>query len=245
MKRKGLVSGVAAGVVAAGLGIGLTGFATGCKTAGCPCGMMKKEAKQVNNADFYKDGKLDAAKAKQAYYDLMKKFNVPVYAELTRPDGPFWAVDFGKGDFTSFGMGGVFWCNEAAEGYFGHEIYLLPGQSIPEHRHLPTTDKAGNKVRCKIESWQVRNGSVYGFSEVGEPNLDKFPEAKALLAKVQIPHLKSVHVEKWVADGSVHKLPGPETWHFMQGGPEGAIVSEYATFHDGAGLRFSVPGVSL
>ncbi len=199
----------------------------------------------MSNADFYKDGKLDSAKAKQAYYDLMKKFNVPVYAELTRPDGPFWAVDFGKGDFTSFGMGGVFWCNEAAEGYFGHEIYLLPGQNIPEHRHLPTKDKAGNTVRCKIESWQVRNGSVYGFSEVGEPNLDKYPEAKAMLAKVQIPHLKSVHVEKWVADGVVHKLPGPETWHFMQGGPEGAIVSEYATFHDGAGLRFSVPGVSL
>ena len=199
----------------------------------------------MNNADFYKDGKFDAARAKQAYYDLMRTFGVPVYAELERPDGPFWAVDFGKGDFTSYGMAGVFWCNEAAEGYFGHEIYLLPNQSIPEHRHLPTTDKAGNKIRCKMESWQVRHGSVYGFSEVGEPNLDKYPEAKARLSKLQIPHLKSVHVEKWEADGSVHKLPKDETWHFMMGGKDGAIVSEYATFHDGAGLRFSVPGVSL
>ena len=96
-----------------------------------------------------------------------------------------------------------------------------------------------------MESWQVRYGYVYGFSEVGEPNLDKYPEAKANLSKFQIPHLKSVHVEKWVADGSVHKLPKDETWHFMMGGSDGAIVSEYATYHDGAGLRFSVPGVSL
>jgi len=199
----------------------------------------------MENAEFYKDGKFDSAKAKQAYYDLMKSFNVPVYEALTKADGPFWAVDFGKGDFTSFGMGGVFWCNEKDEGYFGHEIYLLAGQSIPEHRHLPTKDADGKAIRCKIESWQVRNGYVYGFSEVGEPNLDKYPEAKAMLAKVQIPYLKSVHVEKWTADGQVHKLPGAETWHFMMGGKDGAIVSEYATYHDGAGLRFSVPGVAL
>ena len=81
----------------------------------------------MDNAAFYKDGKFNSDKAKQAYYDLMRKFNVPVYSELARPDGPFWAVDFGKGDFTAFGMGGVFWCNEKEEGYFGHEIYLLPG----------------------------------------------------------------------------------------------------------------------
>ncbi len=244
MKKTGIAANVLAGVMVAGLGAGLMGVTAGCSTAGCPC-KAKKETVQMKNEDFYKEGKFDSAKAKQAYFDLMKKFSVPVYAELAKADGPFWAVDFGKGDFTSYGMAGVFWCNEAAEGYFGHEIYLLPNQSIPEHRHLPTTDKAGNKIRCKMESWQVRYGSVYGFSEVGEPNLDKYPEAKAHLAKLQIPYLKCVHVEKWEADGSVHKLPKEETWHFMMGGKDGAIVSEYATFHDGAGLRFSVPGVSL
>jgi len=244
MKKTGGVANVLAGLMAAGLGAGLIGVTAGCSSPCCGC-KANKETVQMKSEDFYKDGKFDSAKAKQAYYELMAKFNVPVYAELKRPDGPFWAVDFGKGDFTSFGMGGVFWCNEVAEGYFGHEIYLLPGQNIPEHRHLPTTDKAGNKVRCKIESWQVRNGYVYGFSEVGEPNLDTFPEAKAMLAKLQIPHLKCVHVEKWEADGKVYKLAGPETWHFMQAGKDGAIVTEYATFHDNPGLRFTVPGTAL
>ena len=31
----------------------------------------------------------------------------------------------------------------------------------------------------------------------------------------------------------------------MQAGKEGALVTEYATFHDNPGLRFSVPGTAL
>ena len=244
MKKTGAVSNVLASALVAGLGVGVIGFTTGCSSPCCGC-YANKEMVQTKSADFYKNGKFDAAKAKQAYFDMMTRFHVPVYAALTKDDGFFWAVDFAKGDFASFGMGGVIWVNEKDEGYFGHDIFLLPHQSIAEHRHLPTKDKDGKDVRCKIESWLVRNGSVYGFSEVGEPNLDKYPEAKAMLSKVQIPHLKSVHEEKWIADGQAHKLPGPETWHFMMGGSEGAIVTEFATYHDGAGLRFSVPGVGF
>jgi hypothetical protein len=29
------------------------------------------------------------------------------------------------------------------------------------------------------------------------------------------------------------------TFHFLMAGPEGAIVSEWATYHDNAGLRFT------
>ena len=55
--------------------------------------------------------------------------------------------------------------------------------------------------------------------------------------------LKSLHVEKWEADGIAHKLPKTGSWHFMMGGTEGAIVSEFANFHDSKCNRFSVPGV--
>ncbi len=243
MTKGTFASQIMTGLMLVGTGLGVAGFTAGCQTAGS-CGNNKKGCVRMDNSVFYKEGKFDQNKAKQAYFNMMDKFGYPVFAELKRADGPFWAVDFGKGEFTSFGMGGVFWCNEP-EGYFGHEIYLLPGQNIPEHRHLPTKDAAGKDVRCKIESWQVRHGAVYGFSEVGEPNLEQFPDAKAMLAKCQIPQLKCVHVEKWEADGKVHKLAGPETWHFMQAGPEGAIVFEFATFHDNAGLRFTVPGTAL
>jgi D-lyxose ketol-isomerase len=33
--------------------------------------------------------------------------------------------------------------------------------------------------------------------------------------------------------------------HFMIAGPHGAIVTEYGTYHDGVGLRFTNPGVKF
>jgi len=33
--------------------------------------------------------------------------------------------------------------------------------------------------------------------------------------------------------------------HFMIAGPSGAIVTEYGTFHDNAGLRFTNTGVKF
>ncbi|MBQ4199936.1 MAG: hypothetical protein II649_08640 [Kiritimatiellae bacterium] len=262
--------------------VAVAGTMVGC----CPnCG--KQEVKMYTNKDFYvggtfdenginKGGKFDVEKAKQAYFDMMRRFNYPVFPsflddKLTNPkEGTqylgFWATDFVKGDFMKFGMGGVIWVDEIKEEYFGHDIYLLPGQALAEHSHVPgkpvdpgvATDRwtgekfIGKNIPAKMESWLVRNGWVYGFSDVGEPNLDKFPEAKKLLSaylydqKADKPvNLKSLHVEKWTADGVAHKLPRTGGWHFMMGGTEGAIVSEFANFHDSKCNRFSVPGVGF
>ena len=254
--------------------------------AGCCQECGKKEVKMYTNKEFYaggsfdadginKDGKFDAAKGKEAYFDLMRRFGYPVFPsfkddKLTNPkDGSqylgFWATDFAKGDFMKFGMGGVIWVDEIKEEYFGHDIFLLPFQSIAEHSHVAgnpvdksvSTDRwtgevFNKNIPAKMESWLVRHGSVYSFSEVGEPNLDKFPEAKKMLSahlfdqKANKPtNLKSLHVEKWTADGVAHKLPKVGTWHFLMGGTEGAIVSEFANFHDSKCNRFSVPGVQF
>lgn len=207
----------------------------------------------VDNANFYTkgaDGKMvfDGEAGKQAYFGMIKRLGAPVYPRYEKEPGFFWAVDFAQGDFAKFGMGGVFWCNELGEGYFGHEIFLLPGQAIAEHKHMPTVID-GKPHAAKCESWLVRYGSVYGFSEVvpegKKPNLDEYPEVKAMLANCQKPHLNCVYVEKWEADGIVHKLPKMHTWHFMLAGSEGAIVSEFGSYHDGNGLRFSCPDVAF
>ena len=258
--------------------VAVAGTIVGC----CPnCG--KQEIKMYTNKDFYEGGtfdenginqggKFNAAKASEAYFDMMSRFGYPVYPalkndKLTNPkEGTqylgFWAIDFAKGDFMKYGMGGVIWVNEIREEYFGHDIYLLPGQSIAEHRHLPThiktkdewTGKVFEKdLPCKMESWLVRHGWVWGFTTEGEPNLDKYPEVKAKLSALLFEKdprtgkqfLNCVHVEKWTADGVAHKLAKDESWHFMMGGDEGAIVSEFANYHDGNGLRFSVPGVGF
>lgn len=229
------------------LGAGLAAALAGCCVPEASCGCHAK-VKTYRSSDFYADGNFVPEKANQAYFDLMDRFGVPAFEAFKTDkmaDGKtpyFWVTDFAQGDFAAIGMGGVIYVNEKAEGYFNHDIFLLPGQSICEHRHLKTVDReTGRPIPCKMESWLVRKGSVYGFSEIGEPNLDKFPEVKARLAKSQLPHLKCVHVEKWTADGRSHKLAAPETWHFMMAGPEGAVVNEVATFHDGNGLRFSIP----
>jgi hypothetical protein len=221
-----------------------------CGTATCK---QQKETMIVNNADFYTaEGTLDTAKAKQAYFSMMEKLGAPVYDVYRPDDGFLWTVDFGHKNFAQFGMGGVFWVNDGEKGYFAHEIFLLPGQSIAEHRHLPTKDEKGKDVQAKYESWQVRYGSVYAFCEATKDlpaNLDEYPEIKAKLYDTQLQHLKSWHVEKWVADGKLHHLleiPGHEpTWHFMMGGEEGAVVSEYATYHHNSGLRFTCPNTAL
>ena len=116
---------------------------------------------KYKNEDFYKDGKFQVEKAKQAYFDMMAAYGYPVPESLRTN---MWATDFGLGDFVNVGMAGIFWVNFQDTGYFAHEIYLLPGQMIVEHGHEATA-----KGKAKMESWHVRHGSIYTLGEEGEP----------------------------------------------------------------------------
>ena len=137
-----------------------------------------------------------------------------------------WFTDFGLGDFENVGMGGIFWVNDPEYGYFAHAIYLLPGQMIPEHAHVKTAFPA------KHESWMVNHGWVYNFSEVG----DETPNAPAVPAS-HGPIKSKNFVKQNVGD--VLRLKELGTFHFMMAGPEGAIVDEWACYHDNDGLRFT------
>lgn len=192
---------------------------------------QEKPVTPLRNEDFYRpDGTFDDEKGKQAYYDLMTHYHVPISDNVRKN---LWAVDFALGDFVHAGMGGIFWLNDKENGYFGHEIYLLPGQMIVEHGHAPTD------VKAKHESWQVRNGFVYLFG-VGEPS----PEAERLIPESQRDHVSVRHVEI-LRLGEVASLSAIGDKHFMMAGPEGAIVTEYGSFHDGEGLRFTNPEVAF
>lgn len=186
--------------------------------------------KYVNN-DFYVDGKFQAEKARQAYFDMMTAHGYPI-PELLRTN--LWATDFGLGDFTRVGMGGIFWVNSQQEGYFAHEIFLLPGQMIVEHAH-----EATQKGKAKMESWHVRHGSIYNFGEGGGP----IP-AGVTLPKSQDKFITVKQCTE-MKPGDIATLNRATAKHFMMGGPQAAIVSEYATFHDGDGLRFTNPGVKF
>ncbi len=187
--------------------------------------------KKYRNEDFYTNGKFNVDAAKKAYYEMMEAFNYPICDRLRGEE--FWAIDFGLGKFMEVGMAGIFWVNNKQDNYFGHEIYLLPGQMIPEHKHVKTAD-AGPKM----EAWQPRHGWIYIYGEgTPTPGVDaRIPESHKECAVAR--------TEKKLLPGEVGMLAGAEQWHWMRA-PEGAIVTEYATYHDGNGLRFTHPGAKL
>lgn len=193
--------------------------------------MKTVKVRHYKNEDFYVNGKFQVEKAKAAYFELMAAHGYPVPDSLRTN---MWATDFGLGDFVNVGMAGIFWVNFQETGYFAHEIFLLPGQMIVEHGHEATA-----KGKAKMESWHVRHGSIYTLGEEGGPIP---PEVK--LPKSQE---KFITVSKcyMMQPGDIRTLNRVGAKHFMMGGPSGAIVSEYASFHDGDGLRFSNPGVKF
>jgi len=188
-----------------------------------------KFQKKYTNADFYTDGKFNEEVAIKAYKEMLAFYGVP-FTKLMEAE--FWVAEFGLGDFENVGMGGIFWVNDAEHGYFAHAIYLLPGQMIPEHAHVKT------EYPAKFESWMVTKGWAYNFSEIGDPT----PNAPAIPAGHGAYKSKCFAVQNV---GDVIHLKKSESFHFLMAGPEGAIVDEWASYHDGAGLRFTNPKASL
>ena len=225
MNRRDWMSGVAMG-----------GAAIGLATMGIGCDETTQETKMKvrKNSEFYgKDGKLDAEKAKKAYFDLMDGFDYPIPKSLR--DG-LWVLDFALDRFAEVGLGGIFWINQLEKegGYLGHEIFLLPGQMIPEHWHVKT-EAAGPKV----EGWHLRYGETVLFGE-GDPTPDletRVPESERKCITVRHGTL--------LAPGEVGKLNRAEARHFMVAGNKGCIVTEYATYHDMKGLRCTNPGAKV
>lgn len=158
---------------------------------------------------------------------MFDAYGYPV-TEIVERDA--WFNDFGLGDFENCGMGGIFWVNDAQAGYFAHDIYLLPEQMIPEHSHIET------QYPAKMESWMVRNGWCYNFTELGDPK----PDAQQIITPSQFPVVKSRNyvIQK---EGELLHLGEVGSWHFLRAGDCGAIVHEYANYHDIAGLKFSNP----
>lgn len=234
----------------------IASLATGCATA--PKNYTGQvpfaSIAQPKSASFYNpDGSFNQAIGKQAYYDMMRAYHYPISPMLKTED--FWTADFLQGDFAKVGMAGIFWKNvegvygevgaktykgefkDAKYGYLGHDIYLLPGQMLPEHSHLGSKKGFGPKM----ETWHITHGSVDFFSEYKGDGSETLISAMPDSAKpwgYGKPWFKSKYVTTRVA-GEVYSLGDPESWHFMRAGKNGAIVSEFATYHND--VQFSDP----
>ncbi len=188
----------------------------------------------LNNASFYDaQGKFKPETAKEAYLRFLEAAPYPIPERLRKE---IWVSDFGLGHFTEVGLAGMFWVNNQKDNYTSLDFFLLPGQMIPEHWHVPLP---ADNVPVKMESWHVRWGSTYTYGE-GEP-ADKLA--------VKIPECEQKYVtvrhEKALKLGDVAGLTRPQQRHWQQAGPEGAIVTETSTFHSGAAVRFTDPRIKF
>lgn len=124
-------------------------------------------------------------------------------------------ADFGLGDLEHFGLELVVYVN--TERCCAKELILFPGQICPEHRHPAIEGHPG-----KEETFRCRSGQVYLYIP-GDPT----PNPKATVPEERRQYFTAWH-EIVLNPGDQYTLM-PDTLHWFQTSPEGAIVSEFST----------------
>jgi D-lyxose ketol-isomerase len=124
-------------------------------------------------------------------------------------------ADFGLGELEKTGLGIVVYVN--TDRVCAKELVMLPHQTCPEHWHPTQGGRPG-----KEETFRCRWGTVYLYVP-GPPTAQpacRPPEGSEAYY--------TVGREVCLKPGDQYTL-FPDTRHWFQAGPEGAIVSEFST----------------
>lgn len=124
-------------------------------------------------------------------------------------------AEFGLGELDKQGLEIVVYENNHR--YCAKELVMFPRQTCPEHRHPPVGSDPG-----KMETFRCRWGQVYLYVE-GRPV--KKPKAK--LPEGSEEYFTVFH-EIVLKPGDQYTIP-PNTLHWFQAGPKGAIVTEFSS----------------
>ena len=127
----------------------------------------------------------------------------------------FEVADFGLGELERTGLEIITYVN--TERVCAKEIVMFPRQTCPEHWH-PTI----GGVKGKEETFRCRWGTVYLYvpgAVTAEPACQPPAGSEAFY---------TVQHEVVLRPGDQYTL-FPDTRHWFQAGPEGAIVSEFST----------------
>jgi D-lyxose ketol-isomerase len=124
-------------------------------------------------------------------------------------------ADFGLGNLDQIGLELITYVN--TERCCAKELVLFPWQICPEHRHPQVKGYPG-----KEETFRCRWGEVYLYVEgTATPN-----------AKAKVPQDRkeyfTVRHEVILRPGEQFTLQ-PNTLHWFQAGPDGAVISEFST----------------
>jgi D-lyxose ketol-isomerase len=135
-------------------------------------------------------------------------------------------ADFGLGELAHSGLELITYVN--TERVCAKELVLFPGQTCPEHRHPPTPLTGPGKE----ETFRCRWGTVYLY----------LPGDAAAQPLARVPEHRRAHYtvghEIVLQPGDQHTIP-PDTLHWFQAGPEGAIITEFSTHSDDASDVFT------
>lgn len=138
-------------------------------------------------------------------------------------------ADFGLSKLDQFGVQLVIYVN--TDRCSAKEVVLSPGQICPEHRHPHLNGQLG-----KEETFRCRWGEFYLYVQ-GEQT----PNPKAVVPEEHKEYFTCWH-EIILKPGDQYLVP-PETLHWFQAGPEGAVLSEFSTKNVDEGDLFTDPGV--
>ena len=153
---------------------------------------------------------------KRATYDKMVSLAMEYYKKagiVLRPDEEIEVADFNLGKVEKVGLQLCTYVNTMR--VCAKEMVLLPGQTCPEHMHV-TTDGAQGKE----ETFRCRYGKVFLYV-TGE---GKKEDIHGVLPETDT----TVYHEVILNPGEQYTIM-PETLHWFQAGPEGAVISEFST----------------
>ncbi len=142
--------------------------------------------------------------------DMFEKANIVISEEEKKNVE---VADFGLNNVDNVGLQLVVYIN--TERVCAKEMVLLPGQTCPEHMHVESYGQPG-----KEETFRCRYGKVYLYVS-GEG------EKQNIKAKLPATDVTVFH-EIILNPGEQYTLM-PGTWHWFQGGEEGAVISEFST----------------
>jgi D-lyxose ketol-isomerase len=152
-----------------------------------------------------------AAARKRAQEYLQKTGIVLTEAERNNIE----VTDFGLDELEQSGLEIVTYIN--TERCCAKELVLFPYQTCPEHRHPPVAGEPG-----KEETFRCRWGKIYLYVE-GQ----RTPNPQARVPKGR-EHTYTVWHEIELNPSGQYTLH-PNTKHWFQAGPDGAVVSEFST----------------
>ena len=125
------------------------------------------------------------------------------------------AADFGLGQFEETGLAVFVYVNTAR--CCAKELALSPRQTCPEHLHPPVGNDPG-----KEETFRCRWGKVYLYVE-GPPSTPiRCRPPRGREKTYTVAHQVTLN------PGDQYTI-SPNTRHWFQAGPQGAVVSEFST----------------